>query len=135
MLLCACSAASEGEPVSLESRLHKLEAQIQPKPLAWSADVEACRARAAARVRLHVGERLNIPWHPSVVSARELLIGDTPEQKQADLDTLQRWGREHPELLAPDDGWRERFNATLDETAQRINAGKRAPADELRAQD
>ena len=109
--------------MSLDARLKRLEAQLQPKPLAWSADVEACRARAAARIRLHIGERLNIPWHPAVVSARELLQGDTPAQKQADLETLQRWGREHPELLAPDDGWRERFIAKLDEMAQRLEAG------------
>jgi hypothetical protein len=108
--------------MSLDARLKRLEAQFQPKPLAWSADVEACRARAAARIRLHIGERLNIPWHPSVVSAWELLKGYTSEQAAVDLEILQRWGREHPELLAPDDGWRERFIATLDEMAQRIEA-------------
>jgi hypothetical protein len=107
---------------NLDARLKRLEAQLQPKPLAWSADVEACRTRAAARIRLHIGERLDIPWHPAVMSARELLIGDTPAQQQADLDTLQRWGREHPELLVPDDGSRERFSAKLDEMAQRIEA-------------
>jgi hypothetical protein len=116
--------------MSLESRLHKLEAQLQPKPLAWSADVEACRARAAARVRLHIGERLGIQDHPAVVSARELLKGYTPEQAATDLEILQRWGREHPELLAPDNGWRERFTAKLEEMAQRIEASH-----ELRAQN
>jgi hypothetical protein len=79
---------------------------------------------------LHIGERLKIPNHPAVVSARELLMGDTPERQQADLDTLQRWGREHPELLAPDDGWRERISAKLDEMSQRIEASH-----ELRAPD
>jgi hypothetical protein len=113
--------------MSLERRVCKLEAQLQPTPLAWSADVEACRARAAARIRLHIGERLNVPWHPAVVSARELLVGDTPEQQQADLETLQRWGREHPERLTPDDGWAARFTAKLDEMAQRMQAGKGGP--------
>jgi hypothetical protein len=106
--------------MSLERRVDKLEAQRQPTPLAWSADVDACRTRAGARVRLYVGERLQIPDHPSVVAARALLMGDTPERKQADLDTLQRWGREHPEQLAPDDGWYERFIAKLEEMAQRL---------------
>jgi hypothetical protein len=116
--------------MSLERRVDKLEAQRQLTPLAWSADVDACRARAGARVRLYVGERLQIPEHPSVVSARALLMGDTPERQQADLDTLQRWGREHPELLASDDGCRERISAKLEEMSRRLEASH-----ELRAPD
>jgi hypothetical protein len=113
---------------SIDARLARLEAQLQPTPRAWSADVEACRARAVARVRLHIGERLNIPNHPAVVSARELLTGYTSEQAATDLEILQRWGREHPERLAPDDGWHERFTAKLDEMAQRLEANHAPPA-------
>lgn len=91
-------------------------------PAAW--DLEAARTRAAARVRLHIGEAPDAAWHPAVKSAHAFLIGDTPAQAAADLDTLRRWYASHPEALDPDDGTLMRITARLAEMAQRMPAGK-----------
>ncbi len=101
--------------------LERLEAQIQASQPAFSSDVEAARARAAARVRLNIGEVLDAAWHPAVKSAHALLIGDTPAQAAADLEVLQRWGTKHPEVLAPDDGTLTRIMQRLEEMARRLH--------------
>jgi hypothetical protein len=110
--------------MSLDRRLCKLETQLQASQLSWISDVEAASARVAARVRLKIGELLEAAWHPAVKSARDILHGDTPAQAAADLETLQRWGRQHPEVLAPDDGWGARITARVEEMVQRMQAGK-----------
>ena len=106
----------------LRRRLERLEAQIRTSRCAWTSDVESARTRAVARLRLHIGELMGAEHHTAVQSARALLIGDTPEQAAADLKTLQRWGRAHPELLTPHDGWAARITARLEEMAQRPEA-------------
>jgi hypothetical protein len=102
---------------SIEGRLHKLETQHQARQPCWSMDVESARTRAAARVRLQIGEMCDAAWYPAVVSARMLLMGDTPDQAAADMDTLQRWGNMHPEALTPDDGTLTRIIQRLEQTA------------------
>jgi hypothetical protein len=107
---------------ALKRRIHKLEAQIEVRQPAYSLDVKAARTRAAARVRLYIGERLNVASHPAVQSACALLIGDTPAQAATDLELLQRWGRQHPDALAPDEGTLARITAKLEAMAQRLEA-------------
>jgi predicted nucleic acid-binding protein len=92
--------------------------------------MDAASKRVAARVRLRIGEAIDAPWHPSVVSTRELLIGDTPEQHAADLEVLQRWKAAHPDAFPPDEGAGARIMQKLEEMARRQEAH-----DELRAQD
>jgi hypothetical protein len=109
---------------TFERRVCKLEAEIQARQPAWSADIEAVRARVVARIKVHIGEALAAGWHPTVKSAREILGGDTPAQAAADRDILERWGRAHPELLHPDEDGRTRIMQKLEEMAQRRHAHK-----------
>jgi hypothetical protein len=111
---------------SIEARLARLEAirthdeytvAVQE---AWT--VEAARKRAVARVYLHLGQRLDMPNHPTVQSARETLAGDTPEQHAADLEVLQRWKAAHPDAFPPDEGAGARIMAKLEEMARRREA-------------
>jgi hypothetical protein len=106
----------------VHQRLKRLETQMQASRPSWSSDIEAARTRAAARARLKIGEALHVAWHPAVESARDLLIGDTPAQASADLEILQRWGRQYPAALYPADGTRARIMARMEEMAQRMQA-------------
>jgi len=106
--------------MSLSRRLCRLEAEMQARQPAWSADIEAVRARVVARIKVHIGAALQAEWHPAVKAAHEILSRDTPAQVAADRDTLQRWGRAHPDLLTPDAGGRARFIRKLEEMAQRM---------------
>jgi hypothetical protein len=81
--------------MNLERRVCKLEAQIHASQPSWTSDVESARTRAAAWVRLEIGEALDAVGHPAVLSARTLLIGDTPAQAAANLETLTRWRATH----------------------------------------
>jgi hypothetical protein len=115
-----------GEAVMRDTRrrIEKLESLRQISQPRWSPEVEAVRARVVARIRLYIGERLGIPNHPAIQSAHDLLLDDTPERKQADLETLRRWGQAHPEMLTPDDGGVARLMQRLDEMAQRMEANR-----------
>jgi hypothetical protein len=104
---------------SLEGRLHKLETQLQARQPCWSPDVKSARTRAAARVRLKIGEMRDAAWHPAVQSAREILSGDTLAQAAADLDTLRHWSASHPEAFDPDEDGCTRIMQKLEEMAQR----------------
>jgi hypothetical protein len=95
---------------------------------AW--EMEAARKRVVARVFCHIGQRLDIPNHPTVSAARERLQGDTPEQYAADLEVLQRWKARHPNAFPPDEEGCNRIMRKLDETAQRMGVYR-----ELRAQN
>jgi hypothetical protein len=103
--------------MNLKRRVGKLEAQLQASQPSFDLDVESARTRVAARLRLKIGEVLDAAWHPAVVSARMLLMGDTPDQAAADMATLQRWGNMHPEALTPDDGTLTRIIQKLEQTA------------------
>jgi hypothetical protein len=103
--------------MNLKRRVDKLEALLQASQPSFDLDVESARTRVAARLRLKIDEVLDAAWHPAVVSARMLLMGDTPDQAAADMDTLQRWGNMHPEALTPDDGTLTRIIQKLEQTA------------------
>jgi hypothetical protein len=105
-------------------RLEKLESLMQSSQSRWSPEVEAVRARVVARLRLSIGERLGLLNHPAIQSAHALLRGDSPAQKQADLETLRRRGQAHPERLPPDDGRGARLMQRLDEMAARMEANR-----------
>ena len=110
--------------MSLECRLRKLEAQLQASQSSYSSDVEAARMRAAARIRLKIGEALDAAGHPAVISARTFLIRDTPAQAAADLETLTRWHACHPVTLDPDEDRLTRIMQKLEEMARRLQAAK-----------
>jgi hypothetical protein len=120
---------------SIDARLARLEVQAERSDSYTAAvqgawEMEAARSRVTARVRLRIGEAIDAPWHPSVVLARTMLAGDTPEQHAADLEVLQRWNAAHPDAFPPDEGACDRIMAKLDEMARRREAH-----DELRAQN
>jgi hypothetical protein len=104
-----------------QRRLERLEASMQG---VWPADVEHAKQRSLARLKVRIGEACGISEHPVVQSARTLLMGDTPEQAEADTAILQRWARQHPATLYPDDDARARITAKLEEMAQRMQARK-----------
>ena len=108
--------------MSRKHRIVRLETMLQSRQPTWSAEIAATRVRVAARARLHVGEALDVCWHPSVQSARAQLHGDSPALAAADLERLQAWGRTHPEALTPDDGSLARISEKLDELARRQQA-------------
>jgi hypothetical protein len=112
---------------SLERRIARLEAAAgrasdytTAVQAAW--DVEAARTRVAARVRLHIAERLGIPNHPAAQSARALLEGYTAAQAAADLDLLKRWAASHPDAFEPDEEGCARIMRKVEEMAQRLQA-------------
>jgi hypothetical protein len=107
----------------LEKRLQRLE-QVLPR---WPASVEAAQQRCLARVHLRIGEALGKPDDPFVVKARATLIDNAPEQRQQDLETLQRWSRAHAELSRGSEGARDRISARLDELARRMQAHDHEP--------
>jgi hypothetical protein len=103
-------------------RVEQLESQIQGR---WPADVEAAKARALARVRLKISVALDAVGHPACKADVALLADDTPEQAAADREILQRWARQYPATLYPDDdGARDRIAAKLEEMARRMQAGR-----------
>jgi hypothetical protein len=105
----------------LSRRLERLETQLQG---VWPADIEHAKQRSLARLKVRIGEACGTSEHPGVQSARTLLMGDTPEQAEADTAILQRWAREHPATLYPDDGARARIEAKLEEMARRPQSRK-----------
>ena len=111
-----------GDEKHRKDRLHKLETQLQARQLCWSMDVESARTRTAARVRLKIGEALGAAWQPAVISARTLMVGDTPHRRLPIERSCGRWGRDYSETLAPDDGTLTRISARLEEMAQRLLA-------------
>jgi hypothetical protein len=113
----------------LESRLHRLEAQLQAKEPAYTAAVEVAwaRARVGARTRRRIAEALGASEHPADQADRELLIGDTPQQAAADLDLLERWDRAHPALARGTAGTRDRMAARLEQQARRLEAHDHEP--------
>jgi hypothetical protein len=104
-----------------QRRLEQLEARIRG---VWPAEVEAAKARALARVRLKISVALDAAGHPACKADVALLADDTPEQAVADTKILQRWARQHPATLYPDDGARAHITAKLEEMAQRMQARK-----------
>ena len=56
---------------SFDRRVCKLEAEIQARQPAWSADIEAVRARVVARIKVYIGETLAMGWHPAAKAAHE----------------------------------------------------------------
>jgi hypothetical protein len=104
-----------------EQRLARLEARIRG---VWPAYVEAAKVRALARVRLRISAALGLEGDPAFKADAVSLADDTPEQAEADTAFLQRWARQHPATLYPDDGARARITAKLEEMAQRMQARK-----------
>jgi hypothetical protein len=102
-------------------RVEQLESQIQGR---WPAKVEAAKARALARVRLKIAAALGVVDDPALTADHARLANDSPEQGAADREVLQRWAREHPATLYPDDGARARIAAKLEEMSQRMQARK-----------
>lgn len=103
---------------SFDRRVCKLEAEIQARQPAWSADIEAVRARVVARIKVYIGETLAMGWHPAAKAAHEILCGDTP----GGYPGAARCRPGHPAALTPDDGTWARIMAKLDEMAQRQEA-------------
>jgi hypothetical protein len=105
-----------------ERRVEQLELQIQGR---WPAEVEAAKQRSLARLHVRISEACGTLDHPVVVAAQAQLVGDTPEQAEADRALLQRWAREYPTTLYPDDSSaRDRMAANLEEMTRRLHAGK-----------
>jgi hypothetical protein len=105
-----------------QRRLEQLETQIRG---VWPAEVEAAKQRSLARLKVRIGEACGTSEHPVVAAAQAQLVGDTSEQAEADRALLQRWAREHPTTLYPDDSAaRERMAAKLEEMARRLHTGK-----------
>jgi hypothetical protein len=112
---------------NLDTRLQRLEAATRARPGEWPAEVEAAKRRALARLWLRLGDALDTPTHPAVVSARTFLQDDTPEQGPVDLDTLQRWEEAHPDTLYPAaEGSRAGLERKLEEMRQRMEANRGA---------
>jgi hypothetical protein len=108
---------------SRERRVRKLEVEMREPPGDWPAAVEAAKQYTLARAWRTLGLALDAADHPRVQWAMTLLQDDTPEQAALDLDTLQRWGKAHPDTLYPvAEGVRARFKRTLEEMARRLEA-------------
>jgi hypothetical protein len=95
-------------------RLERLEARTQG---VWPAEVQAAKARALARLRLKISVALDRVGDLTFKADAALLAADT--------EILQRWARQHPATLYPDDGVRERIAAKLEEIARRMEAHDR----------
>ena len=104
-----------------QRRLEQLETQIRG---VWPAEVEAAKQRSLARLHVRISEACGTLDHPVVVAAQAQLVGDTAEQAAADRTLLQRWARQHPVTLYPDDTARARIAAKLETMARQMQSGK-----------
>jgi hypothetical protein len=116
----------------LESRLHKLETQLQAKAPTYTAAVEVAwaRARVGARTRRRIAEALGVGACPTDPADRELLAEDTLAQA-ADLELLERWDRAHPALARGTAGARDRIAARLEQQAQRVETTPCTPTGDV----
>jgi hypothetical protein len=102
-----------------QGRLALLEARMQG---VWPADVEAAKRRVLARVRLKISLALGVVDDPAFAVDHALLTDDSAEQAAADREILQRWARQHPATLYPEDGARERITAKLEAMGRGLEA-------------